>query len=54
MGLVDIYAPLIRGFQFKPGLHVNYQESVLHVRDGLPKLKDFPKEFGGSGEMLAE
>jgi hypothetical protein len=24
------------------------------VKDGLPKFKDFPKEFGGSGEMLAE
>jgi hypothetical protein len=24
------------------------------MRDGLPKLKDFPKEFGGSGEAVAE
>jgi len=24
------------------------------VRDGLPKFKDFPKEFGGSGDTLAE
>jgi hypothetical protein len=23
-------------------------------KDGLPKLKDFPKEFGGSGEVIAE
>jgi hypothetical protein len=22
--------------------------------DGLPKLKDFPAEFGGSGEAIAE
>jgi hypothetical protein len=27
---------------------------VLPMRDGLPKLKDFPAEFGGSGEMVAE
>jgi hypothetical protein len=27
---------------------------VLPMRDGLPKLKDFPKEFGGSGEAIAE
>jgi hypothetical protein len=27
---------------------------VMAVRDGLPKFKDFPKEFGGSGEMLPE
>jgi len=54
MGLVDVYAPLIPSLQFKPGLHVHYQETVLRVKDGLPKLKDFPKDFGGSGEMLAE
>jgi hypothetical protein len=27
---------------------------VLPMRDGLPKLKDFPAEFGGSGEAIAE
>jgi hypothetical protein len=27
---------------------------VLPIRDGLPKLKDFPKEFGGSGDIVAE
>ena len=37
-----------------PGVHVNYAETVLPMRDGLPKLKDFPAEFGGSGEMLPE
>ena len=35
-------------------LRERYGEKVLTVRDGLPKFKDFPKEFGGSGEMLAE
>ena len=39
---------------FKPGIHVNYAETVLPMRDGLPKMKDFPKEFGGSGETMAE
>jgi hypothetical protein len=24
------------------------------MRDGLPKLKDFPAELGGSGERVAE
>ena len=28
-------------------------EPVLPIRDGLPKLKDFPTEFGGSGETAA-
>jgi len=27
---------------------------VLPMRDGLPKLKDFPAELGGSGEAMAE
>ena len=29
-------------------------ETVLPMRDGLPKLKDFPSEFGGTGEIVAE
>ena len=53
-GLVDVYAAIIPSFPFKPGLHVNYQETVLHVHDGLPKMKDVPKEMGGSGETLPE
>jgi hypothetical protein len=24
------------------------------MKDGLPKLKDFPAELGGSGETIAE
>jgi hypothetical protein len=37
-----------------PGVHVNYAETVLPMRDGLPKFKDFPAQFGGSGEQVAE
>jgi len=54
LGLTDVYAAVIPGLKFKPGVHVNYQESTLSIKDGLPKLKDFPKEFGGSGQMMAE
>jgi hypothetical protein len=54
LGLVDVYAAVIPDLAFKPGLHVNYAETVLHLRDGLPKMKDFPKEFGGSGEQVRE
>jgi len=53
-GVTDVYAATIPDFAFKPALHVNYQESVLHIRDGLPKMKDMPKEMGGSGETLPE
>jgi hypothetical protein len=53
-GLVDIYAAVLPGLKFEPGLHVHYGETVLHVRDGLPKQKDMPKEMGGTGTLLAE
>jgi hypothetical protein len=54
LGLVDVYAATIPEYPFKPGVHVNYAEAVLRMKDGLPKLKDFPKEFGGSGQAVAE
>jgi len=54
MGLIDVYAAVLSGFRFQPGVHVNYAETVLPLHDGLPKLRDFPKELGGSGEMAAE
>jgi hypothetical protein len=52
--LTDVYAATIPEYPFKPAVHVNYQETVLHIRDGLPKLKDLPKEMGGSGEAIPE
>jgi hypothetical protein len=52
--LVDVYAAAIPTFAFKPGVHVHYQETVLPIRDGLPKMRDIPKEMGGSGETLPE
>ena len=54
LGLVDVFAATIPSLTFTPGVHVNYAETVLPMRDGLPKLKDFPAEFGGSGEAMAE
>ncbi len=54
LGLTDVYAAVIRDFEFKPAVHVNYGETVLRIKDGLPKLKDFPAEFGGSGEAVPE
>ena len=49
-----VFAATIPTLEFKPGVHVNYAETVLPMRDGLPKLKDFPAELGGSGEVIAE
>lgn len=54
MGLIDVYAAVIPEVTFKPAVHVHYQETVLPIRDGAPKLKDVPKEMGGSGIALAE
>ena len=54
LGLTDVYAATIPGVEFKPGVHVNYAEAVLPMKDGLPKLRDFPKEFGGTGETMPE
>jgi hypothetical protein len=54
LGLVDVFAATIPSLDFVPAVHVNYQETVLRMRDGLPKLKDFPSELGGSGETVAE
>ena len=52
--LTDVYAAVLPELDFKPMLHVNYHETVLSLRDGLPKQRDFPKELGGSGELMAE
>ena len=53
-GLVDVYAATLRGFGFRPGVHVHYQETHLPMRDGLPRMKDLPAQMGGSGVALAE
>ena len=54
LGLIDVYAATIPDLKFAPGVHVNYAETVLRMKDGLPKLRDVPKEFGGSGEAVPE
>ena len=53
-GMTDVYAATIPNQTFTPGVHVNYAETVLPMKDGLPKLKDFPSELGGSGDSVAE
>ncbi len=53
-GLVDVYAATIPSFPFEAGVHANYPSAVLPMKDGLPKLADFPKELGGTGQTVAE
>jgi hypothetical protein len=54
LGLTDIRTGILASITFKPVVHLNYSEAVLPVKDGLPKLKDFPTAVGGSGELLLE
>jgi hypothetical protein len=54
IGLLDVYAATLPALEFTPGVHVHYAQTVLPMRDGLPKLKDFPAEFGGSGQQMPE
>jgi hypothetical protein len=54
MGLKDVYAAILPSLKFEPMVHVFYAESVLSIKDGLPKMKDVPAEMGGSGETLPE
>ena len=54
LGFTDVHAAIIPGVAFKPTVHLNYAETVLPMKDGLPKLKDFPAEVGGSGEAMPE
>jgi hypothetical protein len=53
-GLTDVYAAVVPTLAFKPSVHLNHAETVLPMKDGLPKLKDFPAEVGGSGELIPE
>jgi hypothetical protein len=52
LNMVDVFAATIPDLPFVPQVHVNYAETVLPMHDSLPKLKDFPVEFGGSGEII--
>lgn len=54
IGMVDIAPATLPTLAFKPAVHLNYEETVLPMKDGLPKLRDFPAEVGGSGEAMPE
>lgn len=50
----DVYPAVVPDIEFRPTMHVYYSKSVLKIPDGLPKLRDFPTEMGGSGETMPE
>jgi len=53
-GLTDVYASVIADFAHEASMHVHYAETRLAMRDGLPKLRDLPKDMGGSGLSMPE
>ncbi|HJQ58410.1 MAG TPA: GFA family protein [Vineibacter sp.] len=54
LGLTDVPSAVLASIPFVPVVHLNYAETVLPIRDGLPKLRDFPAQVGGSGELMPE
>lgn len=54
LGVVDVFSATLPTLTFTPGLHINYAETVLPMKDGLPKFRDFPGAFGGSDEQVTE
>jgi hypothetical protein len=54
LGLTDVFAAILPSVAFRPSVHLNYASAVLRMADGLPKLRDFPAEVGGSGEFVPE
>jgi hypothetical protein len=54
LGLTHVYPASFPILTFEPTVHLNYAETVLPMKDGLRKLRDFPAEAGGSGETLPE
>ena len=47
--MVDVFVASVPSLPFKPTIHVNYQEAVFSMKDGLPKLRDLPKELAARG-----
>jgi hypothetical protein len=44
-GLKDVYAATIPTLKFSPAVQVNYSDTVLPMKDGLPNLNDFLAEL---------
>ena len=54
LGYTDVRPAALPSIAFGPVIHMNYEEAVLPIKDGLPKMKDFPAHAGGSGETVPE
>ena len=52
--VTEVPAAVLPDLPFNPAVHRHYAETVLRIRDGLPKQKDFRVELGGSGDLVDE
>ena len=52
LGFFDVYASILEDFNFKPTMHLNYENTIIKIPDDLPKFVDYPKEMGGSGNLI--
>jgi hypothetical protein len=53
LGLRSLNARLIPAEIFNPQCHIQCQEALKPIADGLPHFKGFPPSFGGSDETVA-
>ena len=51
--MIDVCAGLSQK-PFEPKMHLFYECRILDIKDGLPKFKNVPKDFGGSDETMDE
>ena len=54
LGLTHVYPASFPTLTFEPTVHLNYAETVLPMKDGLSKLRDFPAAAGGSSQTMPE
>jgi hypothetical protein len=54
LGMNSVYVNLTPALDQQATLHVYYEEKTISIVDGLPKYKDVPSEFGGTGEILPD
>ena len=54
LGVINVYCSILENFNFKPVAHLNYESTILPIKDGLPKFNDFPEDIGGSGKIIEE
>jgi hypothetical protein len=48
--LIDVRGAIPGTIKFKPTLHINYDETILPIKDGLPKFRDSLPKLAGPGK----